>query len=98
MIADPPRQPLEDQVARLLRGGTVVASLLIAAGLLLAALNDDTRLIAAGIAVFILLPMVRLGLMAIGFARERDARYTVVALVVLFIVLIGITLGLADVL
>jgi len=96
MIAEPPR--LENQLARLLRAGTITASLLIAAGCLLSTMRGDSRLIVAGIGLFILLPLARVGLMAAGFARERDLRYAGIALTVLLIVLCGIALGLLDVL
>ena len=87
---------LAHALARLLRGGTIVASLLIAIGWLVASLTGDTRLIVAGIGVFILLPLARVTAMAIAFIRHRDRRYGVCAIGVLTIIASGIGLGVMN--
>lgn len=92
-----PAPPLERMLARTLRGGTIGISLLIAAGWLLSATRDDQRLIVAGIGGLILLPLLHVGLMAIGCLREGDRRYGAIAVCVLLIILGGIILELADV-
>lgn len=89
--------PLERMLARTLRAGTIGVSLIIAAGWLLSVTRDDQRLIGVGIGGLILLPLVQVGLMAIGCLREGDRRYGAIAGCVLLIILGGIVLELADV-
>ncbi|MEZ5784454.1 MAG: DUF1634 domain-containing protein [Rhizobiaceae bacterium] len=87
-------------IARLLWYGTWFASALIAAGMLLMALEpfqvspafslsgyDVTKI---GVAVFILLPVARVALMLAIFLRERDYAYTAIAALVLAIIAAGI--------
>lgn len=89
--------PLERMLARTLRSGTIGVSMLIAIGWLLSVTLDDQRLIVVGIGCLILLPLLQVGLMAIGCLREGDRRYGAIAACVLLIILGGIILELADV-
>jgi uncharacterized membrane protein len=50
--------------------------------------------IQAGIALFILLPIVRVTVMLIVFVRQRDGRYIAITASVLLIILLGLALGL----
>lgn len=87
-------------IAGLLWYGTWVASALIAAGVLLAAVEPLPASLAlplngydavkAGIAVFILLPVARVALMLALFLRERDYAYAGIALLVLAIIATGV--------
>jgi uncharacterized membrane protein len=94
---------LEQLLARLLYWGTWVASAIVAAGLVLAIVDQVAgmhdsiagalRIVAAGIAGFILLPVVRVVLMLIFFFRARDYRLGLVAAVVLLFIIAGLFLG-----
>ena len=53
----------------------------------------STRVITAGIALLIVLPVLRVLLMLIVFVRERDFRFSVIAILVLAIILLGSVLG-----
>ena len=96
--------PLERWLAALLKGGTWIASLTIAAGLLLllpdvhtalhrSALPPGMPLVTAGIALFILLPVLRLILMFGVFLQQRDYRYSAITVLVLLIVAAGCAVG-----
>jgi uncharacterized membrane protein len=96
--------PLERWLAALLKGGTWVASLTIAAGLILllpdvhaalhrAALPPGMPIVTAGIALFILLPVLRLMLMLGVFLQLRDYRYSAITALVLLIVAAGCAVG-----
>lgn len=90
--------PLALHIARLMSVGTTVAAALLTLGALLAITGPTraaTPLLAAGCGLLVLLPAARLALMARHFAKLRDSRYTVVALVVLGLVAIGCSIGLA---
>jgi uncharacterized membrane protein len=86
---------MEGLVAALLRYGTWIASIAIGSGLAFAFF--DPRLgpviVTAGIALFILLPSLRVLLMLVVFVRERDYRFALIAALVLTIILLGIFLG-----
>lgn len=89
---------LEQLLARLLNAGTWIASGVIAIGLVLSfdhgsLLPTGTQIVRAGIALFILLPILRVGVMAIVFLRERDYRFATIAAAVLIIILIGFAIG-----
>jgi Protein of unknown function (DUF1634) len=98
------RAALERRLAALLKYGTWLASLMIAAGFVLAQGASYTRLgpaasacsmhiAAAGIVLFILLPVLRLILMLGVFLHQRDYRLSVVTLLVLLIVLAACVIG-----
>ena len=102
MTADPARHPaLERLLATLLHRGTWVASCVIALGLVLTSVNrpgatpamTGTRIVTAGIALFILLPVLRVLLMLAVFVRERDYRFGAIAMLVLAIIFLGAVLG-----
>ena len=52
-----------------------------------------TRIVTAGIALLIVLPVLRVVLMLIVFVRERDFRFGAIAMLVLAIMLLGSVLG-----
>ena len=96
-------RPLEELLAALLRYGTWLASAAIGLGLALALLGSwrtpnlailpNTRIATAGIALFILLPSVRVLLMLAFFVRARDFRLAAIAGLVLATILLGVVLG-----
>ena len=88
--------PLESLLGGVLHYGSWLASTVIAAGLVLALSTQNLasmRLVAIGIALFILLPVLRVVLMLIVFLRERDYRFSAIAALVLTILLVGFVLG-----
>jgi uncharacterized membrane protein len=93
---------LESLLARLLNVGTCVASVVIALGLVLslfngrAALPIATQLVTAGIALFILLPILRVILMFTIYVKDRDYQFAVVAVVVLLIIFAGCAIGILS--
>ena len=86
---------LEALLAATLRYGTWLATAVILAGLVLAAIPHRAGLPLAklGIALFILLPVARLVLMLLVFLRQRDYRFAAVAALVLAIVALAFTIG-----
>jgi uncharacterized membrane protein len=87
---------LERRLARLLRHGTWLACLVLAIGFALALLrpgSSGTAVMLGGIGLLILLPVLRVALMLVTFARERDYVFALVALTVLAIILAGAVLG-----
>lgn len=95
---------LERILAVVLRYGTGLASGVIALGLALAAAGwpaGSNRLavlsgidvVSAGIALFILLPVLRVALMLAVFLFERDYRYAAIAALVLTIISLGFVFG-----
>jgi uncharacterized membrane protein len=91
---------LERLLATVLSAGTWLASATIAAGVALALTGAhaggvrDMPIVTAGIALFILLPITRVALMAIVFAHRRDYRFAAIAVLVLAIIGVGCALGL----
>lgn len=93
------RQARRDRIiAVLLWYGTWAASACIALGmamdLLLPSGGDGQRLVKAGVALFILLPVSRVALMFAIFVRERDHAYTAISALVLLIIAAGVLTGL----
>jgi hypothetical protein len=91
---------LEELLAGVLNSGTWLASAVIAVGLAMPLFDHSaaqgvwgTRVVAAGIGLFILLPIVRVILMLIAFLRRRDYRFGAAAALVLTIILAGMALG-----
>jgi Protein of unknown function (DUF1634) len=91
---------LEELVAALLSYGSWLASAAIGLGVALAlidshsptrnlAILSDMRFATVGIALFILLPILRVLLMLLVFIRERDFRFACIAGLVLVIILLG---------
>ncbi|HYZ83353.1 MAG TPA: DUF1634 domain-containing protein [Bryobacteraceae bacterium] len=95
---------LEELLAALLRYGSWSACAAIGLGFALALIGSHSparnpavvphRIATMGIALFILLPMLRVLLMFLVFIRERDFRFACIAGSVLAIILLGIVLGL----
>jgi uncharacterized membrane protein len=86
---------LEQLLARLLHYGTLGASAVAGAGLALAFAWSalGLRIASAGIAMFILLPVLRVGVMLVFFLRVRDFRYGAIAALVLAIISISFLVG-----
>jgi hypothetical protein len=96
---------LEIWLAGLLQYGSWLASMAIALGLALGMLHTrsgtqdlvelpNTRLATGGIALLILLPILRVLLMLFAFLWERDYRLAVAAALVLAIIFAGVMIGL----
>lgn len=99
---------LDHRLAATLQYGTWLASFVIALGLvatwtpwppsiLAAAQLVGARLVVAGVALFILLPVLRVLLMLAAFIRARDHRLGAVAALVMILILLGFVVGLAEV-
>ena len=96
---------LEIPLAKLLHHGTMAASGLIALGMALSlasgplglglgtGVDMGMRIATAGIALFILLPALRVATMLIFFLRARDYRYGAIAGLVLLIISISFFVG-----
>ena len=98
---------LEWLLAGTLHYGTSLASAVISLGLGLALIDSrfsapslailrDMRIVTIGIAMLILLPVVRVIVMLIVYFRQRDYRLAAIALLVLTIILLGFTVGLVG--
>jgi uncharacterized membrane protein len=88
---------LEPLLARTLTLGTWLASAIILLGLGLTLISGGAAgvtLVTAGIAIFLLLPVLRVLLMLIVFVGEGDFRYGAIAALVLAIIALGAALGL----
>ena len=90
---------IESLLAGVLNVGTWLASVVIAAGLVLSLFYERTpfptgaQVVTAGIALFVLLPILRVIMMVTIFAKERDYQFAVVATVVLLTIFAGIAIG-----
>ena len=94
---------LEELLAIFLRYGSWSASAAIGLGFALALIGSHSsarspaiaphRIATIGIALFILLPSLRVLLMLLVFIRERDFRFAFISSLVFAIVLLGIFLG-----
>ena len=95
---------IEELLAALLRYGSWLAFAAIGLGYAFALIGShaptwnlavlpNLRLVRAGIALFILLPIFRVLLMFVLFIRERDFRFAFISGMVLAIILLGIFLG-----
>jgi hypothetical protein len=102
--ATPRPAQLELLLAGMLHLGTWLASAVIGLGLALALLDSrfsapklailrDMRIATIGIALLILLPVVRVIVMLIVYLRHRDYRSSAIALLVLTIILLGFAVG-----
>lgn len=93
---------MEPLLARLLNGGTCLASVAIGVGLVLSLFNQRAapsiaaQLVTGGIGLFILLPIFRVILMFTIYLKERDYRFAVAAAVVLLIILIAGGIGILS--
>jgi uncharacterized membrane protein len=85
---------LEHLLARVLDQGVWLASGVIAVGWILLACGwHAVWVINTGIALFILLPVLRVLIMLVVFFRERDYRFSVITTLVLSIIVLGAVLG-----
>ncbi|WP_250517424.1 DUF1634 domain-containing protein [Caballeronia sp. INDeC2] len=75
-------------LARFLQGGTWAACVLIGAGLIF-----DANTLTAGVALFILLPVLRVALMLAMFAWQRNYLYVTIAATVLAVIAAGCVIG-----
>jgi uncharacterized membrane protein len=96
------RVGIESLLAGVLNVGTWLASVVIAAGLVLSLFHERTpfptgaQLVTAGIGLFILLPILRVILMLTIFVKERDYKFAGVAAVVLLIIFAGFAIGILS--
>jgi uncharacterized membrane protein len=90
-----PPAPLERFLGRLLLHGTYLASVVIALGLALSFGSNPAGqgIAAAGIALFIVLPVGRVGAMLVFFLLARDYRFSAIAALVLVIISISYFVG-----
>jgi uncharacterized membrane protein len=89
---------LERRLATTLELGTWVSSCTIAVGWVLSATGEPAStaamaIVRAGIALFILLPALRVLLMVVVFICERDYRFGAIAALVLAVIAVGAALG-----
>ena len=88
---------IESLLAGVLNVGTWLASVVIVAGLVLSLFKRTpfpagAQVVTAGIGLFILLPILRVILMLIFFAKERDYKFTAAAAVVLLTIFAGLAI------
>ena len=90
---------IESLLAGVLNVGTWLASVVIAAGLVLSLFHERTpfptgaQVVTAGIGLFILLPILRVFLMLSIFVKERDYKFAAAAAVVLVIIFASFAIG-----
>jgi uncharacterized membrane protein len=85
---------LEQRLAATLSLGTWLASAVVVVGLLLpSVLQESARIVTFGLALFILLPVLRVMLMMVAFLRARDFPFTAVAALVLGIIVLSVAIG-----
>ncbi|SAK55660.1 hypothetical protein AWB79_02210 [Caballeronia hypogeia] len=86
---------LDRLLAAFLQFGTWAACAIVGAGMLLDAhaAGSGAATLSAGIALFILLPVLRLVLMLAVFARQRNFVYVTIAATVLAVIAAGCVIG-----
>ena len=90
---------IESLLAGVLSVGTWLASVVIAAGLVLSLFGERTpfptgaQVVTAGIGSFILLPILRVILMLTIFVKERDYKFAAAAAIVLLTIFVGFAIG-----
>ena len=97
------RPALNQLLAKVLHRGTWLGCSVIALGLVLpmtgwleaASPIISTPIVDAGIALLIGLPVLRIFLMLVVFVRQRDFRFSAIAMLVLAIILLGSVLNAA---
>jgi len=103
-MTDEASQQLERMLAATLYWGTWVASSVVGAGLALALLHSravlgetairrDERTVIVGLALFIILPVIRVVVMLSAFLHERNYRFSMIAALVQTIMLLGFLAG-----
>ena len=84
-------------LAGLLRYGTWLASAVTGLGLATSLVGvEGTHVVAAGVALFIELPILRVLVMLGAFILNRDYRLAIIAAVVLMTILAGLVIGLSS--
>jgi uncharacterized membrane protein len=84
----------EGLLAGLLRYGTWLASGLIGSGLAMSLVGlSGAQVVAAGVVLFISLPVLRVLVMLAVFLRDRDYRLALVAALVLMTIVAGFAIG-----
>jgi uncharacterized membrane protein len=84
----------EGLLAGLLRYGTWLASGVIGSGLAMSLVGlSGAQVVAAGVVLFISLPVLRVLVMLAVFMRDRDYRLAIVAAIVLMTIVAGFALG-----
>ena len=84
----------EGLLADLLRYGTWLASGLIGSGLAMSLVGlSGAQVVAAGVVLFISLPVLRVLVMLAVFMRDRDYRLALVAAIVLMTMVAGFAIG-----
>ena len=84
-------------LAGLLRYGTWLASGVTGLGLAMSLAGvEGTYVVAAGVALFIALPVLRVLVMIAAFILNRDYRLVIVATVVLMTILAGLVIGVSS--
>ncbi len=94
----------EKIIAALLWHGTLLACIVIAAGMILGGLQTlglvanlahiGYKLVTIGVVIFVLLPITRVVLMLLMFLRSRNYVYAAISALVLGIIGIGLLIGL----
>jgi len=85
---------LESLLARVLDQGAWLASGVIAVGWTMVAGGwRASWVINSGVALFLLLPVLRVVIMLVVFLRERDYRFSAITALVLSIIVLGALLG-----
>jgi uncharacterized membrane protein len=93
---------MESLLAGVLKVGTWVASVVIAAGLVLSLLYQQmtfptgAQVVTTGIGLFILLPILRVIIMLTIFLKKRDYKFAVAAAVVLAMIIAGFAVGILS--
>lgn len=93
--AGPDRQ-LAGRIATLMRIGTAIAAALLTAGAVVAVVRPGsaaTILLTAGCALLVLLPVIRLAMMAGHFVRLADRPFVAITLAVIVLVMISGVVG-----
>jgi uncharacterized membrane protein len=84
----------EGLLAGLLRYGTWLASGVIGSGLAMSLVGlSGARVVAAGVVLFIALPVLRVLVMVAVFMRDRDYRLAIIAATVLMTIVAGFAIG-----
>jgi uncharacterized membrane protein len=84
-------------LAGLLRYGTWLASGVTGLGLVMSLVGvEGTPVVAAGVALFIALPVLRVLVMLGAFLLNRDYRLVIVATAVLITIVAGLVIGLSS--
>ena len=87
---------LERRLAATLSLGTWISSAMVAAGLLspVFGIAGGPAIVMSGVALIILLPVLRVALMLSAFVSVRNYRFAILAAVVLLIICLGVVVGL----